>query len=205
MKRVWNRLVVLLAVAGGLLAIVMFTPLVPWWARKLGGPMDDPTGQVLIVLSGDALEDGVIGESSYWRSVYAVRAYRKTPFAKVIISGGGRFHVSAAMRDFLVSQGVPQDRVVAEDRSTSTRENAIDTKELLAGMPSLPGRPVLLTSDYHMFRAGRAFRKAGLDVALRPFPDASKRSSSLAARWPILFELCEEGVKSGYYWVRGWI
>ena len=205
MKRVWNRLVMLLAVAGGLLAIVMFTPLVPWWARKLGGPMDDPTGQVLIVLSGDALEDGVIGESSYWRSVYAVRAYKKTPFAKVIISGGGRLHVSTTMRDFLVSQGVPQDRVVAEDRSTSTRESAINTKELLGGMPSGPGRPVLLTSDYHMFRAARAFRKAGLDVAPRPFPDASKRSSSLAARWPILFELCEEAVKSGYYRVRGWI
>jgi uncharacterized SAM-binding protein YcdF (DUF218 family) len=205
MKLLWNRLVVLMALLGFLVAIVMFTPLVPWWARKLGGPMDDPTGEVLIVLSGSALEDGVIGESSYWRSVYAVRAYRKTPFAKVIVSGGGPYHVGAAMRDFLVSQGVPQDRVILEDRSASTRENARYTKELLSGMVGGTGRPVLLTSDYHMFRAERVFRKTGLDVAPRPFPDAIKRSGSLMERWPVFFGLCEEALKSAYYWARGWI
>jgi uncharacterized SAM-binding protein YcdF (DUF218 family) len=181
----------------------MFTPLVPWWARKLAGPMNDPTGDVLIVLGGSALEDGIVSESSYWRSVYAVRAYRKTPFAKVIVSGGGPFHVGAAMRDFLVAEGIPQDRIMVEDRSTSTHENAVDVKELLAG--SGPAHLVLLTSDYHMFRAWRAFRKAGLDVAPRPFPDTIKRSSSWAERWPALLGLCSEAVKSAYYWVRGWI
>ena len=65
------------------------------------------------------------------------------------------------MRDFLVSQGVPQDRVIVEDRSTSTRENARYTKELLSGMAAGPAWPVLLTSDYHMFRAERVFRKTG--------------------------------------------
>jgi uncharacterized SAM-binding protein YcdF (DUF218 family) len=205
MKQLWNRLVALMALLGFLVAIVMFTPIVPWWARKLGGPMDDPTGEVLIVLSGSAVEDGVIGESSYWRSVYAVRAYRKTPFAKVIVSGGGPYHVGAAMRDFLVSQGVPQDRVILEDRSASTRENARYTKELLSGMVGGTGRPVLLTSDYHMFRAERVFRKTGLDVAPRPFPDAIKRSGSLMERWPVFFGLCEEALKSAYYWARGWI
>jgi len=206
MKRIWKLLVAFLAVVGLLVGAAMFTPLVPWWAQKVGGPMDDPTGEVLIVLSGSALEDGIIGLSSYWRSVYAVRAYRKTPFAKVVISGGGRFHVSATMREFLVSQGVPQDRVVAEDRSTSTRENAVDTKELLALTPlSASGRLVLLTSDYHMYRALRTFQKAGLNVVPRPFPDAIKRSGSRVERWPVFFELCEEAVKTAYYWGRGWI
>lgn len=202
MRRIRNLLIALLAATGFLVATVMFTPLVPWWAQKLGGPMDDPTGDVLIVLSGSALEDGIIGESSYWRSVYAVRAYRQTPFARIIVSGGGRFHPAAAMRDFLVSQGIPADRLTVEDRSTSTHENAVYAKELLAGSNN---RLVLLTSEYHMFRAWRAFRKAGLNVAPRPFPDAGKRSASPSERWPIFFELCGEAVKSAYYWVRGWI
>jgi uncharacterized SAM-binding protein YcdF (DUF218 family) len=202
LRRIRNLLITFLAATGLLVVATMFTPLVPWWARKLGGPMDDPTGDVLIVLGGSALEDGIIGQSSYWRSVYAVRAYRKTPFARVIVSGGGRFHPATVMRDFLVSQGVPPDRISVEDRSTSTHENAVYTKELLAGAN---GRLVLLTSEYHMFRAWRVFRKAGLNVAPRPFPDAIKRSSSLPERWPILFNLCSEAVKSGYYWVRGWI
>jgi uncharacterized SAM-binding protein YcdF (DUF218 family) len=202
LKRVWKLLVGLLAALGLLVTTVMFTPLVPWWARKLAGPMDDPTGDVLIVLGGSALEDSVIGESSYWRSVYALRAYRQTPFSKVVVSGGGKYHPADLMRDFLVASGVPSDRVTVEDKSDSTRENAVYTKQLVG---SDNKRLVLLTSDYHMFRAFRVFRKAGMNVSPRPFPDVIKRSSSLTERWPAFFELCEESVKTGYYWVRGWM
>jgi uncharacterized SAM-binding protein YcdF (DUF218 family) len=182
-----------LAATGVLVTTVMVTPLVPWWARKLAGPTDDPAGDVLIVLGGSALEDGII---------YAVRAFRQTPFAKVVVSGGGRFRPAAIMRDFLLANGVPSDRVVVEDRSTTTRENATFTKDLLIGTS---GRLVLLTSDYHMWRAEWVFRKVGLNVAARPFPDLIKRSASRSERWPEFFDLCSEALKSVYYWVRGWI
>jgi uncharacterized SAM-binding protein YcdF (DUF218 family) len=202
LRRVHKLLIGLLAAAGLLVGTVMFTPLVPWWARKLAGPMNDPSGEVLIVLGGSALEDGIIGESSYWRSVYALRAYRQSPFAKVIVTGGGQFHPADSMRDFLVASGIPGDRITVEDQSVSTRENAVYTKQLVAGDNR---RLVLLTSDYHIFRALRVFRKVGMNVAPRPFPDLIKRSSSLTERWPAFFELCEEEAKTGYYWVRGWI
>jgi uncharacterized SAM-binding protein YcdF (DUF218 family) len=202
LRCVRKLLIRLLAATGLLVGTVMFTPLVPWWARKLAGPMDDPNGEVLIVLGGSALEDGIIGQSSYWRSVYALRAYRQSPFARVIVSGGGPFRPADSMRDFLVAGGVPSDRITVEDRSVSTRENAVYTKQLVA---SDNRRFVLLTSDYHMFRAWRVFRKAGVNVAPRPFPDVIKRSSSVTERWPAFFELCEEEMKTGYYWVRGWI
>jgi uncharacterized SAM-binding protein YcdF (DUF218 family) len=202
LRRVRSLLIGLAAAIGLLVVSVMFTPLVPWWARKLAGPMDDPTGEVLIVLGGSALEDGIIGQSSYWRSVYALRAYRRTPFPKIIVSGGGRYRPADLMRDFLVASGVPADRIAVEDRSDSTRENAVYTKQLVG---SDKQKLVLLTSDYHMFRALRAFRKVGLAVAPRPFPDIVKRSASLTERWPEFFELCEESVKTAYYWGRGWI
>jgi uncharacterized SAM-binding protein YcdF (DUF218 family) len=201
-RRIWKIIAGLVTFAGLLLGLVMFTPVVPWSARKLGGPMDDPTGEVLVVLSGSALEDGIIGESSYWRCAYAVRAYRQTPFSRVILSGGGPFHAASAMRDFVVAEGVPSERVTVEDRSTSTHESAVYLKELLA---STPGTIVLLTSDYHMFRSVRALRKAGLNVAPRPFPDVIKRSSSLLERWPLFGLLVSETAKIGYYWARGWI
>jgi len=193
---------VLLIATGLLVSTVMFTPLVPWWARQLGGVWNAPTGEVLIVLGGSGLEDGLIGESSYWRSTYAVRAYREGGFGQIIVSGGGRYHVGVAMRDFLVSQGIPADRISVEDRSTSTHENALFVKQLLG---NTPGRKVLLTSDYHMFRAQRAFAKAGLYVLPRPFPDAIKRSSSLPERWPLFFQLCTEEAKTAYYFARRWI
>ena len=63
---------------------------------------------------------------------------------------------------------------------------------------------MLLTSDYHMFRARRAFRKAGLEVEPRPFPDADKRLNNWRARWQVVLDLGVETVKIVYYRVRGW-
>jgi uncharacterized SAM-binding protein YcdF (DUF218 family) len=201
--RLIRRLVATLLILTGLLVgVVMFTPLTPWWARKLAGAWNDPTGDVLVVLAGSGLEDGVLGDSSYWRAVYAVRVYRAAPYMKVVVSGGGPTHPARSMRDFLVCQGIPADRVLVEDAATSTRENALFVKNLLA---NTPGRRVLLTSDYHMYRAQRAFTKAGVATLPHPFPDAIKRSASLPERWPIFFELVSEAGKSAYYRVRGWV
>ena len=202
MRLIRRLLFTLLIGASLLLGAVMFTPLSPWWARKLAGPWNDPTGDVLIVLAGSGLEDGVLGASSYWRAVYAVRAYRQSPYAQVVVSGGGPTHPALAMRGFLVCQGVPADRILVEGSATSTHENALYVKNLLA---KTQGRKVLLTSDYHMYRAQRAFIKAGLATLPRPFPDAIKRSASRTERWPIFFDLCSEAAKSGYYFLRGWI
>jgi uncharacterized SAM-binding protein YcdF (DUF218 family) len=106
------------------------------------------------------------------------------------------------MQEFLVCQGVPAQAILLEPDSRSTRENALFTRRLLG---DAPGRKVLLTSDYHTFRAYRAFRKAGLTVLPRPFPDVLKRANAWQSRWPIFLGLATETLKIGYYWARGWI
>jgi uncharacterized SAM-binding protein YcdF (DUF218 family) len=199
------RLGAIAAAALGLLVVVVtVTPLVSWWARLLGGPWDDPGGDVLVVLGGSVLEDGFLGEGSYWRSVYAVRAWRDGGFSQVLLSGGGgrSTPIVEPIRNFLQCHGVPASAIHMEARSRSTRENALYSKEVLAG---LAGRKVLLTSDYHMFRAQRAFRKVGVDVAPRPYGDMLKRGSTWRGRWPAFLSLIGETVKIVYYFARGWI
>lgn len=193
-----------LACVGLLVVLITVTPLVSWWSRALAGPWEDPNGDILIVLGGSLLMDGVIGRDSYWRSTYAALTLTNGTFHRVIVSGGGSLpsSVAAPMRDFLEYRGVPRTAIQVETRSQNTHENALYVKELLTGVP---GRKVLLTSDYHMFRAYRAFRKAGLDVQPRPFPDAGKRASTWPGRWPAFLELTEETVKIAYYYLRGWI
>jgi uncharacterized SAM-binding protein YcdF (DUF218 family) len=196
----------MLAGIGFLYITVTVTPLVNWWAGVLAGPWRDPKGETLIVLGGSLLSNGMIGESSYWRSVYASLAYQSDGFHRVIVSGGTEenpaFPVSVAMKNFMVCQGVPANVITAETESKTTRENALDVARLLAGDRSLK---VLLTSDYHMFRAWRVFTKAGMNVAPRPFPDARKRGNYWQGRWPVFIELCLETVKIVYYYVRGWM
>jgi uncharacterized SAM-binding protein YcdF (DUF218 family) len=191
-----------LAAAGLLFLLISFTPLTAWWAAVLARPWDNPRGDTLIVLGGDRVDD-MIGYSSYWRSVYAVWAYRESGFRRVVVSGGpGGAAVASAMRDFLVSSGVPDEAIVVETESSSTRENALRTAELLRGET---GRSVLLTSDFHMYRAYRCFRRAGLDVVAWPVPDALKRSTRWYRRWTAFVDLTEETAKVGYYWWQGWL
>jgi uncharacterized SAM-binding protein YcdF (DUF218 family) len=209
LEKHWVRVVLrtmrnVMTALGFLFVIVTVTPLVRWWARALAGDSNNPPGEVMILLGGSVLEDGTIGASSYWRSVYAARIYKEGGFRRVIVAGGGEYAtaISVPIRDFIVCMGVPREAVQIETGSQSTRENALFTRALLE---ATPGRKVLVTSDYHMFRAYRAFQKAGMAVAPRPFPDVLKMAGCFRCRWQAFLTLLTESGKIGYYYARGWI
>ena len=190
---------------GLLLILISTTPLVGIWGRALAGPWEDPKGDILIVLGAAGETGGLLSVSSYWRTVYALRAYREGGVQRIVVSGGSDRDgnsISQPMVDFLVSQGVPRDKILVEFASTNTRENALFTAALLR---DVSGSKVLLTSDYHMYRASRAFQKAGLPVLPRPFPDVLKRTESWQGRWPAFLVIVGETAKIMYYRVRGWI
>ncbi len=205
MRKAARFILGVLAAIGLLFLLVTFTPINFWWTDKLAGAWSEPIGQVLVVPGADAVQ-GSIGFSSYWRSVYAVRAWKQGGFQTVVVCGGGggagQPSIAEQMRDFMVAEGIPATAVRVETESQSTHENALKSKTLL---DQLSGKKVLLTSDYHMFRAYRVFRKAGIDVQPCPFPDAIKQSMSRLSRWPVFLGLCMETAKIAYYFVRGWI
>ena len=123
-----------LAALGLLFVLVTVLPVDQAITRVLAGPWTDAKGDVMILLGSDAISDGTIGYFSYWRSVYAWWAWRGGGFREVVISG--KSSVSDAMENFLACQGVPRDVMRTEPRSTSTRENALFTAEMLRGSPA---------------------------------------------------------------------
>ena len=205
MLRVLRRAIQVLGITIGAIYITAtFTPIDIWWTNLLTGPIVDPKGDVLIILGAEAFPD-MIGYESYLRAVYGVRIWRQGRFRQVFISGGpgeNGMPVSLPMRDFMIAEGVPASAITVETSSRSTHENALHTKEALK---NTSGRLVLLTSDYHSFRAWRAFRKAGLQVEPCSFPDIYKQVGWRWNRWGAFTNLCRETVAIGYYWVRGWI
>ena len=66
------------------------------------------------------------------------------------------------MRALLVDLGVPPGRIVLEERSRNTRENAEFTAGLLKEYRVQ--RVLLVTSALHMRRAVGEFERAGVDV-----------------------------------------
>ena len=94
--------------------------------------------------------------------------------ASRIIVSGGSYAVAmgdapaeqteaAAMRQFLIALGVPEDRIENEGRSLNTIENMRETRALVGA-----GRVALVTSGYHMPRAIRLARATGLNAEAFP-------------------------------------
>ena len=93
---------------------------------------------------------------------------RRYPNAKIIFSGGTSdtsnpgLSEAAIVKQIFVSWGIPADRILTEDQSQTTEENARFSARLL--QPTAQSRWLLVTSSYQMPRAMGAFRKAGFDV-----------------------------------------
>jgi uncharacterized SAM-binding protein YcdF (DUF218 family) len=190
---------------GLLLLIVTQSPLDIWWTNILSGPHNHPKGEVLVVLGGGLLRDDILDESSYARSVAAVRAWRGGGFKTIVLSGGaprGNHSAAESMKEFLVGEGIPPEAIRMETLSRSTRENALFTKPILE---AIPGRKVLITSDAHMFRARRAFQRLGVEVLPWPCPDVETTWQNEFGGWDAFAVLTAETGKIGYYYVRGWI
>jgi uncharacterized SAM-binding protein YcdF (DUF218 family) len=193
--RLLNRF---LAAIGLITILVTATPVVRWWAHAYSGPIEQPKGDVLILLSAANDDKGLISYSSYWRARYALLAWQTGGFQKVVVSGGD----GPGIVEFLIAEGIPRQVIVAEWQSNSTRENGIDTARLIEGMP---GKKVLLTSDFHMYRAIRVFRKLGIEVSPMPIPDVLKTAQHWNGRLPAFETMTVESAKIIYYRLRGWI
>ncbi|BBG04884.1 MULTISPECIES: YdcF family protein [Pseudonocardia] len=87
--------------------------------------------------------------------------------APLLVTSGGQgsdepVPEAHAMADYLVSNGVPEESVVREDRSMTTFENLGNSHALMTERH--PGyRCVVVTNNFHAFRAALMTRKAGVD------------------------------------------
>lgn len=92
----------------------------------------------------------------------AVAYLERNPDTKAIVSGGqgGNENISEAqgMRGYLIQAGIDEGRILVEDRSANTYENLVFSAELLDREKD---RVVVVTNNFHMFRALAIARKQG--------------------------------------------
>jgi uncharacterized SAM-binding protein YcdF (DUF218 family) len=79
--------------------------------------------------------------------------------------GGGPPEADALAAQLAV-WGVEKERLLVEDRSRNTHENALESAAIVAAHDFR--RVLLVTSAFHVPRALRCFRKVGLDVDVMP-------------------------------------
>jgi len=130
-----------------------------------------PTAEVIVVFGG-VME---AGDASYPypgltdaadRAWHAARLYRAGKAPKILLSGGLASSrtdgptEAELMRLFLLDLGVPDEAMILETRSRTTRENALYCAAMVrdAGWSSV----ILVTSALHMPRSWRSFKQAGV-------------------------------------------
>jgi uncharacterized SAM-binding protein YcdF (DUF218 family) len=215
---------ILLAILGlsplGNALIIPLEERFPAW-NPAGGP---PAG--IVVLGGSlsphvsAARNVVALNEAAERLTVAAELALRYPHARILFSGGSGALIfgEGAEAEFAVrvfeSFGIPRGRVILEDRSRNTLENAILSKDLARPQPG--ERWLLVTSAYHMARAIGIFRKAGFDVepypvdwrtsgnedALRPFPtvgDGLRRTDTAVREWVGLLAYWLMGMSSALF------
>ena len=176
--------------------------------------------QAVVVLGGGIrsyLADGLAVDDLYnsaLRVLEGARVYKLLDDPFVIVSGGPTQQIAPLrteappLRDAMIKLGVPANRVLVEDESLTTHDEAVLVKAMLSERHI--DRFVLVTSPVHMGRSLASFRSVGL----MPIPSASASwSEQPRGFWweprGDLLGLSDEALYEYlawlYYWYRGWV
>jgi uncharacterized SAM-binding protein YcdF (DUF218 family) len=182
----------------------------------LAEPPEDIDG---IVVLGGAVElpvaedrGQIAFEESAERNIALIELAARYPDAKLVFTGGRdeilgtEISEADVVRAFAARHGL-DGRVIFEDRSRNTHENAVLSKAL-AG-PAAGERWLLVTSAAHMPRSVGVFRQAGWpviaypvdfrtsdEIGFLPMPDAARR-------WAEFDEAIKSWVGLAAYWLTG--
>ncbi|PWS36898.1 YdcF family protein [Falsiroseomonas bella] len=122
------------------------------------------------------------------RMTEAVALARRYPEARIVFTGGssaivpgGPTEADTARRLF-ADLGLPPERLVFEDESRNTWENAVLTRRAVEPKPGETW--LLVTSASHMPRSMGCFRQAGWQVLPWPVNYTTARDPALWWQWP---------------------
>ncbi len=169
--------------AGAGLLLLGLSPAANWLILPLENRFPKPalegrTIDGVIMLGGAVLErqsaahDQIALNDAGERILALVELARRYPQAKLVVTGGAGFYSGATateadiLRRMIGRLGLPPERIIFEDRSVNTHENAAFSKVLAAPRPGETW--LLVTSAWHMPRSVGIFRAAGWPVVAYP-------------------------------------
>lgn len=144
-------------------------------------PKDDSL--CIVVLGFQLQADGSMSPEMHGRCELALRAAEQYPEAFIAVTGGGTAYKNpeateaGVMAEWFLRKGIGEERLILEDRSTNTEQNALFTREILTENYPQVKSLVIVTSDYHVPLGSLLFTEAALLYACErgemPFTVAS--------------------------------
>lgn len=127
----------------------------------------DYNEDILIVL-GAAVHGETPSNALANRLDAAVEYLNANANSKAIVTGGQgaqeNITEAAAMEKYLVERGIDKERIIKEEKATSTSENYRYSKEIIDDwFPS--AKIATITNDFHIFRATRLAKAEGIETS----------------------------------------
>jgi len=158
-------------------------------------PVERPVSAV-VVLSSGPVTPGRSGRTAA-RTRAGVNLYFALSNAddepRLVLSGGKgkgeRMSKAEGMKELALDEGVPPHAILVEDRSGSTLQNALFSRQALEGDAS--GQVVIVTDRFHIPRAWASFRWAGMSDLILVAADGEDEPVDWdnlmgeAVKWPV--------------------
>lgn len=138
--------------------------------------LPDDDSLCLVALGFQLNPDGTMREELVERLKVLLAASEKYPHAVIACTGGGTAAddptatEAGRMAEWLEAQGVEPTRLIVEDHSLTTAQNAIYTFDILAESHPQVRQLAIISSDYHiatgvlLFGAEAILRESGIEV-----------------------------------------
>lgn len=150
-------------------------------------PPVDISGDVIVMLGGGATLDtpdidglGNLSGNAANRLLTGARLQRQLG-VPIIISGGQVFDntgkEAVIAKRVLLGLGIAEDKIIVEDASLNTIQNAVYVKKIMSDRGL--GKPILVTSAFHMERSVLNFQKQGVEVQPYPADYVTSRKAGL--------------------------
>jgi len=121
-----------------------------------------------VIVLGAAVHGDEVSLTLARRLDKAVEYHASNPQALIVVSGGRGPQESIteaeAMQQYLVARGIPAEKIILEDSASSTIENLLFSDTLLRQEFPSSYTAVLITTDFHVYRAASIAERMGISA-----------------------------------------
>lgn len=156
---------------------------------------DIPDGTVGIVL-GCTVKNNEATPMLMRRCDRGLKFLQENKKSVLILSGGREDEINRSeaqtMFDYLIEKGADANRLILENKSRTTVENMLFSKKILEEN-NYGNRAVIITTDFHLFRAKIFASRAGIDAyGLCSRLTASAFVKNVVREWIVLLGLLKK-------------
>lgn len=121
-----------------------------------------------VIVLGAAVHGDQVSRSLAYRLDKTVEYAEKNPYALIVVSGGKGAQEAvteaSAMENYLVNKGIPKEKIVKEEKATSTYENFKFSLVQLDRHFKEAYTCVYITNSFHSYRAGEIANQTGIEA-----------------------------------------